>query len=333
MSAPPICGVWVDGDGKVWTSRGQGRGERIESAEIGRWFAWLQHPPETVLAASVSLSKLAGEGAFTCLAETDSLGDYYASLKQLRGSIGVDSVTPLESQYLLRTRQRLFAEVKFSELRRCQLDIETASSDGEFSDPTKPDDRVLAIGLNFGERERTLVIAEISDDGEKALLEQLNAILAEEDPDTLEGHNIYKFDLDFLRKRAKRLRVPCAWGRFGQPAKFRNSRLKVAERWIDFPRCDLPGRTVVDTFLLVQLYDITRSEHFLSPSKKLRFGAPPERSIYSFWSIIITPARQLPRRRWSVPLREATPGVSKRACFGTSYTLMWRHFTRAYCSI
>jgi uncharacterized protein YceK len=35
------------------------------------------------------------------------------------------------------------------------------------------------------------------------------------------------------------------------------SRLKVAERWIDFPRCDLPGRAVVDTYLLVQLYDIT----------------------------------------------------------------------------
>ena len=260
MSAPPICGVWVGGDGQVWTSRGQGRGERVETAEVGRWFAWLQHAPETELAAGMELSELRGEGAFTCIAETDSLSDYSSTLRGLRGSLGVDSVTPLESQYLLRTRQRLFAEVKFSELRRCQLDIETASSDGDFSDPTKPNDRVLAIGLKFGERERTLVIAEISDEGEKALLEQLNEILAEEDPDTLEGHNIYKFDLDFLRKRAKRFRVPCAWGRFGQPAKFRSSRLKVAERWIDFPRCDLPGRTVVDTFLLVQLYDITTRE-------------------------------------------------------------------------
>src|SRR5690606_39043185 len=95
---------------------------------------------------------------------------------------------------------------------------------------------------------------------EKALLESLNVVLAEEDPDTIEGHNLFKFDLDFLRRRAKRHKVPCAWGRFGQRASFRSSRLKVAERWIDFPRCDLPGRTVVDTFLLVQLYDITTRE-------------------------------------------------------------------------
>jgi DNA polymerase elongation subunit (family B) len=76
----------------------------------------------------------------------------------------------------------------------------------------------------------------------------------------IEGHNIFKFDLDYLRQRAKKLKVPCAWGRFGQKASFRNSRLKVAERWIDFPRCDLPGRTVVDTYLLVQQYDITTRE-------------------------------------------------------------------------
>ncbi len=34
----------------------------------------------------------------------------------------------------------------------------------------------------------------------------------------------------------------------------------MAERWIDFPRCDLPGRTVIDTYLLVQLHDISTRE-------------------------------------------------------------------------
>jgi DNA polymerase elongation subunit (family B) len=54
--------------------------------------------------------------------------------------------------------------------------------------------------------------------------------------------------------------LPCRWGRFGQAASFRNSRLKVAERWLDFPRCDMPGRAIVDTYLLVQLYDISARE-------------------------------------------------------------------------
>lgn len=259
MGAQALCGVWVDGDGVVWTTRNDG-GNRIESSEPGHWFAWLGGEPDSPLPTELTVSELAGTAAFNRLIETASLSEHQATIRSLRGKVAVDSVTPLESQYLLRTRQRLFAEVKFNELRRCQLDIETASSDGDFSDPLKPEDRVLAIGLRFGDRDRTLVIDEVSDTGEKALLERLNELITEEDPDTIEGHNIFKFDLDFLRKRAKRHRVRCAWGRFGQVAKFRNSRLKVAERWIDFPRCDLPGRTIVDTFLLVQLYDITTRE-------------------------------------------------------------------------
>jgi len=60
--------------------------------------------------------------------------------------------------------------------------------------------------------------------------------------------------------RCRLRRVPCAWGRFGQRATFRSSRLKVAERWIDFPRCDLPGRAVIDTYLLALLNDISTRE-------------------------------------------------------------------------
>jgi DNA polymerase elongation subunit (family B) len=140
------------------------------------------------------------------------------------------------------------------------LDIETASADGSFSDAGRPEDRVLAVGLRCGGKNRLLLLEAATDEAEKKLLIEFNAALAELDPDVIEGHNIFKFDLDYLRQRAKRHKVPCAWGRFGQKASFRTSRLKVAERWIDFPRCDLPGRTVVDTYLLVQLYDITTRE-------------------------------------------------------------------------
>jgi DNA polymerase elongation subunit (family B) len=160
----------------------------------------------------------------------------------------------------LQQRRRLFADLSFTQLRRCQLDIETGSEDGSFSDPTRPGDRVLAIGLRSGDDVRLLELAAPTDEAEKALLVELNCTLADLDPDTIEGHNLFKFDLDYLRQRAKRHKVPCAWGRFGQKAKFRSSRLKVAERWVDFPRCDLPGRTVIDTYLLVQLYDVTTRE-------------------------------------------------------------------------
>lgn len=205
---------------------------------------------------------LAGEGIYAHLAHADSLATYDSFNALLKATgVSADMIRPLENQFLLQHRERLFGGLAFSQLRRCQLDIETASSgDGQFSDPRNPEDRVLAIGLQFGTRQRLLVLAAMTDDAERALLQTFNDVLREEDPDVIEGHNLFKFDLDYLRQRAKRFKIPCAWGRFGRNATFRNSRLKVAERWVDFPRADLPGRAVIDTYLLVQMYDITTRE-------------------------------------------------------------------------
>jgi len=254
-----LCGLWVDDAGLVHTAIETAEGNREARVETLRPFAWLK-PQAFVEADGVVVEPLRGDGIFNRLLHADSFAQFQAWQDQAKAQGGTDVIRPLESQYLLQNRTRLFADLPFGRLRRCQLDIETGSSDGAFSDATKPGDRVLAIGLRFDGVNRILVLAEDTPAAEKALLEQFNAALAELDPDTLEGHNLFKFDLDYLRIRAKRHKVPCAWGRFGQLAKFRNSRLKVAERMIDFPRCDLPGRSVVDTYLLVQLHDISARE-------------------------------------------------------------------------
>jgi DNA polymerase I len=278
-----LCGLWIDDEGRAHVSVARPDGTRVERVENFRPFAWLAAPPAAdaplPLPAGVTVERLKGEGAFTALAHAESLTAYDALLAFSKAtSTALDALRPSESQFLLQTRARLFGELPFAQLRRCQLDIETASGDGSFSDASRPDDRVLAIGLQFGARQRLLTLAELTDAAEKTLLEELNAVLREEDPDVIEGHNIFKFDLDYLRQRAKRLKVPCAWGRFGQRATFRNSRLKVAERLIDFPRCDLPGRAVVDTYLLVQLHDISTRElsSYGLKDVAVHFGITPE---------------------------------------------------------
>ena len=256
-----LCGLWVDDAGRVHTALETAAGGRELRVETLRPFAWLP-AGDYPAGEGVTIEPLAGEGFFTRLAHADNLAGFEAwqAASKAAGAPSPDVVRPLESQYLLQTRQRLYADLPFGRLRRCQLDIETGSASGAFSDAARAEDRVLAIGLRQGGTNRFLVLAEETDGAEKRLLEELNAALAELDPDTIEGHNLFKFDLDYLRQRAKRHKVPCAWGRFGQRARFRASRLKVAERWVDFPRCDLPGRAVVDTYLLVQLHDITARE-------------------------------------------------------------------------
>ena len=259
--AAPLCGVWVDDLGRVHTTVATPDGGRVNREETFRPFAWLGQGEITAgLPPGVVIESLRGEGPFARLAHAEDLTGFDALAEALRGQVTLDAIRPYESQFLLQQRERLYRDLSFSQLRRCQLDIEVASPAGGFPDAARPEDRILAIGLRVGGRNRLLLLEENSDPGEKALLQALAAALAELDPDVIEGHNIFKFDLDYLRQRCRRHKVACAWGRYGQKAAFRSSRLKVAERWIDFMRCDLPGRAVVDTYLLVQLFDITTRE-------------------------------------------------------------------------
>jgi len=255
-----LCGVWIDGDGRAHVAVATPDGGRAEEVRPFEPFAWLGSNPFDTPVAGVQVEPLAGTAALGYLARAASLEAYDGFLKTARESAAVDAIRPLESQFLLQHRARLYGELGFGKLRRLQLDIETASTGGAFSDAAQPDDRVLAIGLRTGGRNTLLLIEEMTDAAERKLLLDFNAALAAADPDVIEGHNLFKFDLDYLRQRCRLRKVPVAWGRFGQKATFRSSRLKVAERWIDFPRCDLPGRAVADTYLLALLHDISARE-------------------------------------------------------------------------
>ncbi len=276
MSVESLCGLWIDDAGQAHVSVAKGDGSRAERVEPFRPFAWLK---EVRTAEGISLEKLSGDGAFGQLAHAETLEQLEAFLKAAPDGAGRDVLKSYESQWLLQRRARLYADMHLADLRRCQLDIETACGEpGGFSDARKEPDRILAIGLQCGERRELLVLEEENDAGEKRLLLTFNERLRELDPDIVEGHNIFKFDLEYLRQRSKRHKVPCAWGRFGLKAEFRNSRMKVAERWIDFSRCDMPGRAVIDTYLLVQLYDITTREMTAYGLKDaaVYFGITPE---------------------------------------------------------
>jgi DNA polymerase elongation subunit (family B) len=76
------------------------------------------------------------------------------------------------------------------------------------------------------------------------------------DPDVIEGHNIFRFDLEYLEARARRHGVPLAWGRDGSLLRGRPARLAVAERSVTFRRYEVAGRHVVDTWMLALLHDV-----------------------------------------------------------------------------
>lgn len=241
-----LCGLWIDPAGRARASvRGADDG-REERAFAFRPFAWLGDAAAAAADGSVA-EPLAGEGSFRHLAQADSPGELDRLLRRLRDAGPVDAIRPLETQFLLQRRWRMYRDLAFADLRRCQIEVVTDGATG----------RALAIGLQCGAAGRRLVVGGADEAAERDLLAAFNRALAELDPDVIEGHGIFTGPLDRLRDRGRALRVPCLWGRFGQRAGFRNSRLRAAERWIDFTRCDAPGRAIVDTGLLVQLYDVT----------------------------------------------------------------------------
>jgi DNA polymerase elongation subunit (family B) len=158
-------------------------------------------------------------------------------------------------QFLLRSGKTSFLGMSFGDLRRLALDIEVTTAPGfEFPNAARESDRIIAIALADSTGFATVLSG--ADRSEAELLAECSRILRERDPDVIEGHNIFRFDLEYLEARARRHRVPLAWGRDGSVLRGSPSRMQVAERAIGYRRYGVTGRHIVDTWILAQLYDV-----------------------------------------------------------------------------
>jgi DNA polymerase, archaea type len=158
-------------------------------------------------------------------------------------------------QYLLRTGRTSFRGMTLGDLRRLALDIEVLTTPGfEFPNAGREGDRIIAIALADSTGWSTVLSG--AELGEAELLRACTRLIAERDPDVLEGHNIFRFDLEYLEARARRHRVALAWGRDGSTLRGYPSRMQVAERTIAYRRYGVAGRHIVDTWMLAQLYDV-----------------------------------------------------------------------------
>lgn len=256
----PIVGLWIDGDDQMQVAR---RGDAAGKTTIAKapFTPFLWCASESAKSIAGDAHPLDGSGELNRRVDFETLSDAKVGIKAVGRSGEV--VKPFEQQWLLRSGERLFGGMRFSEIRRCQLDIEVSTTPPfGFPDASRPGDRVLAIGIRLSNEmeARILRLEAESDEAERRLLEELSEVLQETDPDTIEGHNIFNFDLAYLRTRCRRYRVKMAWGRAGELARFRSSRQRIAERQLDFLRCDIPGRTVVDTLMALQLWDVSKRD-------------------------------------------------------------------------
>ncbi|MBN2082936.1 hypothetical protein JW859_12125 [bacterium] len=163
------------------------------------------------------------------------------------------------NQYLLESGRTHFKQLDLQDVRVVYLAVRTLAPEGaEYADPHEAGDRILLIGLADGHQQSEVL--RLVDENEKGLLLQLNERLLELDPDVIVGHNAFKGALNYIQVRAKRHRVKLVWGRDGSVVKVRKSRAPAAEKQLEYPRMDIGGRSVVDTWFLAHYYDIVKRD-------------------------------------------------------------------------
>src|SRR5258708_25186435 len=157
-------------------------------------------------------------------------------------------VGPVE-QYLMQTGRVYFRGLNYEDLYRLQFDLETTSLD-----PHRGRIFLIAIRDNRGFA-TTLEAPRIED--EAGMIARLCQIVRERDPDIIENHNLFSFDLQFLEYRAQALGVSLHLGRDGGPVQMerREETLAIGPEARRRVRYSVAGRELIDTLDAVRRYD------------------------------------------------------------------------------
>ena len=282
---PGIVSVHADHDGRaiVWRRITETGALVREEARFRPWLlldrlddlshlgARLGRDDDGNAAATVRYRELDGPGALRYLVSADDartlatavlagasqrLGKTISRLGDLDDR-GILSLPP-DEQYLVATGRTYFRDLPFDRLHRLQFDLETSGLD-----PSR--DRIFMISIRYHDGATEILEVQGRDDAaEASVIRQLLERIRAADPDVIENHNLHGFDLPFLDRRARTLRVPLAIGRLdGVGLRQRAARRGMVSgdpgdgRRVRFVA---PGRELIDTMDSVRRHDIATRE-------------------------------------------------------------------------
>ncbi|MCG8352316.1 MAG: hypothetical protein MI924_31510 [Chloroflexales bacterium] len=218
-------------------------------------------------------------------------------------------VGPVE-QYLMLTGRVYFRGLAYDDLHRLQLDLETTALDPQRG-------RIFMVAVRDNRGLATTLDAPAPAD-EADLIAGLCGLICERDPDVIENHNLFGFDLPFLVARADALGIPLALGRVGGPT--------LLERYNEMPggsgyaqpraRYRVAGRELVDTLDAVRRHDFVTRD---MPSHRLKdvaryFGIAATDRVYLAGADVFATYRQNPAlvRRYAFDDVAEVDGLSRR---------------------
>ena len=218
-------------------------------------------------------------------------------------------VGPIE-QYLMLNGRVYFRGMTYDDLHRLQFDLETTALDPHRG-------RIFMVAIRDSRGLATTLDAPTPED-EAHLVSDLCALIRERDPDVIENHNLFGFDLSFLEQRAAVLGVPLALGRQGGPMMLerREETLAIGPQARRRTRYSVAGRELIDTLDAVRRHDFVVRD---MPSYSLKdvaryFGiATPDR-VYIEGTAIFDTYRRDPElvRRYALDDVAEVDGLSQR---------------------
>lgn len=226
-------------------------------------------------------------------------------------------VGPVE-QYLMQTGRVYFRGLAYEDLHRLQFDLETTALDPHRG-------RIFLIAVRDSRGFSAVLEAPRAED-EGRIIVELCELIRQRDPDILENHNLFSFDLQFLEHRAKELGIQLRLGRTGGPEHLerREETLAIGPEARRRMRYSVAGRELIDTLDAVRRYDFVVRD---MPSHSLKdvaryFGiATTERTYLEGSSIYDTYCRD-PEvvRRYALDDVQEVDGLSRRL-LGASFAL------------
>ncbi|PQJ36384.1 DNA polymerase [Salinibacter sp. 10B] len=231
---------------------------------------------------------LSGDNFFRYLVVFETWNDYWDAVRQIERRTDSDESWPDEiyrvgsptQQYLMQSGRTCLLDMTLDDLHRLQLDIEVYT-EGGFPSAERPEDKIIIVAFSDNRGWTKLLHLQDGVD-EAALLRQTVDVIRERDPDVIEGHNVFSFDLSYILDRCEMHGVDFAIGRDGSMPRTYDSSMRFAERTVDYPAVDIVGRHVIDTYFQVMSFDVFSRD---LPDYSLKtaaryFGLAPEERTY-----------------------------------------------------
>ena len=178
--------------------------------------------------------------------------------------IGTWKPRSISEGYMIKTGTTCFKGMKPSDLSIMSIDIETTTLD-----PKSFDAEILVIGCSYrgSDGSRKNFVFDIKNHN-GVMIEELEEVVYNLNPDLIVGHNIIGFDLNYILE----LYGSCRIGRSTRMAQ-KDARIskfrKDGSQQYDYNNIIVPGRDVIDTMFLSMKYDLDQKEKFPSYGLKV----------------------------------------------------------------